>query len=131
MPPEDSAPRPSQIGRDDVGDRVRYEHILAAARDAARFAAGRSRADLDADALLRRGLLNCVQEIGEAAARMTPAGRARTTELPWGQIVATRNILVHAYFKVDLNILWAVVERDLPALIRATERVLLDWREAP
>src|SRR5205085_3698862 len=101
--PRDDEPRASAIGRgDDVGDRVRFEHMLFAARDAVRFAAGRSRPDLDADALLRRGLLNCVQEIGEAAARMSAAGRDRAADLPWGQIVATRPILVHAYFKVDL-----------------------------
>src|SRR5688572_540281 len=90
-PPE--PPRPSETGRgrDDVGDRVRFEHMLAAARDAVTFAAGRSRADLDGDPLLRRALVNCVQEIGEAAARMTGAGRARAADLPWGQIVATRH----------------------------------------
>jgi uncharacterized protein with HEPN domain len=95
MPPDEPPGRPSEVGRDDVGDHVRFEHMLAAARDAVRFAAGRSRPDLDTDALLRRGLLNCVQEIGEAPARMSTAGRARA-DLPWGQIVATRHILVHA-----------------------------------
>jgi uncharacterized protein with HEPN domain len=103
--------------------------MLAAARDAVRFTTGRSRSDLDQDALLRRALINCVQEIGESAARMTPAGRARAADVPWGQIVATRNILVHAYFKVDLNILWLVAERDLPPLIIAVERVLTDWTQ--
>lgn len=107
--------------------------MLAAARDAVAFAAGRSRADLDNDALLRRGLLNCVQEIGEAAARMTDTGRRRAANLPWGQIVATRNILVHAYFRVDLNILWDVIGRDLGPLIASVERALASWRaeEAP
>ena len=82
MPPDEPGRRPSDIGRgsDDVGDHVRFEHMLAAARDAVRFAAGRSRPDLDTDALLRRALVNCVQEIGEAAARMTSAGRARAAE---------------------------------------------------
>ena len=130
MPPDEPDRRPSDIGRgsDKVGDRVRFGHILAAARDALTFAAGRSRADLDRDALLRRALINCVQEIGEAAARMTGAGRARAADSPWGQIVATRNIPVHAYFKVDLNILWHVTERDLPSLISSVERVLAQWQ---
>lgn len=128
MPPEPPR-RASEIGRgrDDVGDRVRFEHIREAARDAITFAAGRSRADLDTDALLRRGLLSCIQEIGEAAARMTAAGRARAADLPWGQIVATRHILVHAYFRVDLDILWDVIERDLSSLIASVDRVLVDW----
>ena len=132
MPPDEPPRRPSDVGRgsDDIGDRVRLEHMLAAARDAVQFVTGRGRADLDQDALLRRALINCVQEIGEAASRMTAAGRARATDLPWGQIVATRHILVHAYFKVDLNILWGVVERDLPSLTVSVERALAAWPAA-
>ena len=129
MPPDEPPRRPSDIGRasDEIGDRVRFERMLSAARDAVRFAIARSRVDLDHDALLRRGLINCVQEIGEAASRMTPAGRALAALLPWGQIVATGHILVHAYFKVDLNILWDVIERHLPSLAASVERVLAAW----
>lgn len=137
MPPEPDEPpaaspppggsRPSDLGRDAIGDRIRIEHMLAAARDAAAFAAGRSRVDLDHDALLRRALIHCVQEIGEAASRMSPIGRARAAGLPWGQIVATRHILVHAYFRVDLNILWDVVGRDLPPLIATLEQAMSGW----
>jgi len=47
MPPDEPRRRPSDLGRgsDKVGDRVRFEHILAAARDAVAFATGRARAD--------------------------------------------------------------------------------------
>jgi uncharacterized protein with HEPN domain len=46
------------------------------------FVAERSRGDLDSDDMQRRALVNAVQEIGEAAARVTPSGRARAPSLP-------------------------------------------------
>ncbi len=60
--------------------------------------AGRSRPDLDADMLLRRATVHAIQEIGEAAARMSEAGRTLVPELPWGSIVQMRNIVVHVYW---------------------------------
>lgn len=72
-------------------------------------------------------LLNAVQEIGEAAARVTESGRDRVPGLPWGQIVAMRHILVHVYWGVDLNQLWRAVMEDIPVLITALEAALARW----
>ncbi len=98
--------------------------MQSAARAAIRFVAARAREDLDADELLRRGVVNAVQEIGEAAARMSPAGRLRAPLLPWDQIVAMRNILVHVYWGVDLDQLWKVVAEDLPILLADVDSAL-------
>jgi len=100
---------PRKAKQDPAGDRDRFEHMLGAAQDAIAFAQGRTRADLDRDALLRRGLVNCVQVIGEAAARTTDADRRRATALPWAKMVGMRHILVHAYFNVDWDTIWRVV----------------------
>lgn len=110
-------------------DRDRIEHMLIAAKDAMQIASGRQRGDLDVDVEFRRSLVNCVQDIGEAAARTSDAGRARAGLLPWGQIVATRHILVHAYFSIDLDILWRILERDLPPLIKLLDETLKNWPE--
>lgn len=110
-------------------DRDRVEHILVAARAAVGFVAGRARADLDNDDMLRRALINAVQEIGEAAARVTDAGRARVPGLPWGQIVAMRHVLVHVYWGVDPDQLWKVAAQDLPVLVASVEIALAAWPE--
>ena len=108
-------------------DRDRVEHMLLAARSAMRFVVGRSRPDLESDEMLRRALVNAVQEIGEAAARVTDTGRARVPTLPWGQIVAMRHILVHVYWGVDPDQLWKVVTWELPGLAAAIEAALAEW----
>lgn len=105
--------------------------MLAAGRAALSFVTGRSRPDLDADDMLRRALINAVQEIGEAAARVTDAGRGRVPGLPWGQIVAMRHILVHVYWGVDHDQLWQVVVDDIPILASQIESALVNWPEEP
>ncbi len=77
--------------------------------------------------MLRRALLHAIQEIGEAAARVTDAGRARVPGLPWGQMVAMRHILVHVYWGVDLDQLWKVTREDVPVLLEALDAACVDW----
>lgn len=67
-------PRKGEAARPD--DRIRVMHMVEAGREAMTFAAGRERADLDTDRQLLRALTHCVQEIGEAAGKVTPVGRA-------------------------------------------------------
>lgn len=118
---------PRDRKRQSIDDRVRLEHMLEAARDASQFVVGRSRADLDTDAMLLRALTNAVQEIGEAAANMSDEGRARVPNLPWGQIVAMRNVLVHVYWGVDRNRLWMTATSDMLILIEAIEAARINW----
>lgn len=108
-------------------DRERLRHMLSAARDAASIVSGRTRDDLDADMPLRRALKDCVQEIGEAAARVSDEGRRRSPGLPWGSIVQMRHILVHAYYNISLDALWDVATNDLVPLIESMEAALRDW----
>lgn len=122
---------PPKGRRSTVGDLARLEHMLAAADEAISFAAGRTEGDLAIDAMLRRAIKDCVQEIGEAAARVSEQGRARAPDLPWTKMVGMRHILVHAYFDLDLEAVWKVVTRDLPPLVRALRAALDQWGDEP
>jgi uncharacterized protein with HEPN domain len=108
----------------DSADQIRLLHMLDAARDALQFSVGRDRADLDGDAMYRRAIIHCVQEIGEAAVRVTEPTRLIVSELPWKQIVGMRNRLVHVYFSINLDLVWEVIDTDLPPLVDALARVL-------
>jgi len=77
--------------------------------------------------MLRRAMVNALQTIGEAAARVTEVGRARVPSLPWGQIVATRNILVHVYWGIDADQMWIMAVEDVPTLIAAMEAAFESW----
>ncbi len=110
-----------------IDDRVRVEHMIEAARDVRCYVDGRVRADLERDSMLLRALTHAVQEIGEAASRLSDAGRARVPGIPWGQIVAMRHVLVHVYWGVDRDRLWATATQDVPVLLSELERACATW----
>ena len=110
-----------------IGDRERLAHMLRAGHDAATMSAGRQRAELDSDVMPQHALVHCVQMIGEAAARVSQTGRDRVPALPWTQIVGMRHILVHAYFNVDYDAVWGVVNDDIPKMISVLEAALAAW----
>jgi uncharacterized protein with HEPN domain len=108
--------------RHDDGTRMR--HMLAHAEEAAGMARGRSRGDLDGDRALNLSLTRLLEVVGEAAARVSPEGRARHPAIPWLEISGLRNRLIHGYDKVDFDILWNIVRDDLPPLIAELRKAL-------
>jgi uncharacterized protein with HEPN domain len=70
------------------------------------------------DAVLRN-----VQLIGEAARHLPDQVRQRLPEVPWREIIGTRNIVTHDYFGIDQNIIWDIVTSEVPALLEALERL--------
>jgi uncharacterized protein with HEPN domain len=103
-------------------DDVRIRHMVDAIEAALRFAKDRGRADLDRDEMLLFALVRAVEIVGEAASRLSAEGRARLPEVPWSAVTGMRNRLVHAYFDVDRDILWATVTQALPTLLKQLQR---------
>src|SRR5262245_57188627 len=100
-------------------DRVRLQHMLDAAMKAVRLAAGRAREDLDDDNdSLADALIHLVAVIGEAASRVSPPTCSELEEIRWGDIRGMRNRLIHDYFDINLDILWATVQDNLPTLVQ-------------
>ena len=87
---------------------------------------GESADDLANDRQLTLALLKCVEIIGEAAARVGEDTRAKLYRLPWADMIGMRNRLVHAYFDIDLSLLWTTIVDDLPNMIRELERIVGD-----
>ena len=69
-------------------------------------------------------LIKDIEIVGEAASRVTEAARRDLPWIPWEEIVGMRNRLVHAYFDINLDILWNTTQEDLPELIVQLERVV-------
>jgi uncharacterized protein with HEPN domain len=99
-------------------DSIRLRHMQDAAEEAIEFARGRTRADLDADRMLVLALVKEIEIIGEAAFRMSPRTRDQLPEIPWDDVIGMRHRLVHAYFDINLDILWRTVLADLPTLLQ-------------
>lgn len=100
-----------------VEDLVRVRHMIDAAESATAFVSGRSRVDLQDDKMLQFALVRAIEIVGEAASKVTAETRALSPGIPWQAIVGMRNRLVHAYFDVDGDVLWAAATSEVPALL--------------
>jgi len=105
-------------------DAISMQHMLDYARKAVAMAHGRERADLESDYMFQLALTHLVEIIGEAASRVSMPTRERYGQIPWPDIVGTRNRLIHGYDLVDLDLLWDTVAMDLPPLITELEGIL-------
>jgi len=65
-----------------------------------------------------------LEVIGEAARFIPEDIRQRHPEVPWPQMIALRNRLIHGYFVVDYEIVWDIVTNELPALRKHLEEIL-------
>ncbi|MBV9861938.1 MAG: DUF86 domain-containing protein [Alphaproteobacteria bacterium] len=97
-------------------DRMRLRHIVEALNSAFRFIEGRQRNDLDRDTMLLFALVRTIEIAGEAARRVSPAGREELPDVPWDPMIGMRHRLVHAYFDVDGDILWTTVTEAAPSV---------------
>ena len=105
-------------------DRVRLRHIADALDSVGRFMEGRRREDLDRDQMLVFALVHALQIVGEAASKVTAETRGRHPEIPWSMIIGMRHRLVHAYFDINLDILWTTAAEAAPALLAKVQRIL-------
>jgi len=83
---------------------------------------------LDQQAFVESGLnydatLRNLELIGEAAARIPADVRDSAPQIPWRQIIATRNRLIHGYLGIDNDTLWSIIESDIPVLLTQLARL--------
>ena len=62
--------------------------------------------------------------IGEAAANVPENIQEQFPEVPWYQMKAMRNVLIHEYFGVDNEVIWRTIQDDLPPLLKKVEKIL-------
>ncbi|MBI2166720.1 MAG: DUF86 domain-containing protein [Candidatus Omnitrophica bacterium] len=105
-------------------DLVRIRHMLDAAKEAVSFTQGKTRSAFEKDRMLVLSLMRLIEVIGEAANQVTGEFQAAHPDIPWAEIVAMRNRLIHAYFDVDVSRVWDTVRDDLPALVASLDKLL-------
>jgi len=100
------------------------QDMLNAIAEIREFTVGLDRVAFDNDVRTQRAVAYNFLVLGEAARRMPETVRNQFPHVPWTRIVAMRNIVVHEYHRVDVNIIWDSIQTDLPELIPLLEQVL-------
>lgn len=79
--------------------------------------------------MIQTWMVQNIQVIGEAARALSQDLRDEYPDIPWTNIVGTRHVMVHEYFEIDPDIVWAVVSKDLPTLKLQIQGILEDLEE--
>ena len=110
--------------REVVKDRIRLLHILNAIQKVEEYVNGKNKQQLLESSLHLHATAYNIQIIGEAIYKLTKEFKDSHPDTPWRVIEKMRHILVHDYFAVDVEIMWLVINDDLPILKRQVEGYL-------
>ena len=101
--------------------------ILQACDDILSFTRAMDSADsLQADRRTFLAVIHSIQVIGEAARQMPKIFREKHPEIPWRETVALRNVIAHEYFGLDNEIIWDVIQTQIPTLAEKFRQINLD-----
>lgn len=115
----------------DHDDALYLTYIAEAATRIERSTARRGRDALRDDEELRDATIYRLQTVAESTQRLSPQLKSTHPEIPWDDIAGFRNRAVHAYLGINLDIVWDIVERDLPNLARVARVELVLRRQGP
>lgn len=100
--------------------------IVEAARRATSYVAGMTYSEFLQDLKTQDAVVRNIEIIGEAVKRLPESVRVQAADIPWTSIAGMRDKLIHHYFGVNLDIVWSVIQEDLPALLDAVDHLLSD-----
>jgi len=95
--------------------------ILIAARQAVKFRGDLTWEQFRNSSLHQHAIAKTLENIGEAARKVSDEMKAAHLGIPWVPIMSMRNRIAHEYFHLDLLKIWEVVTTDVPVLIAAIE----------
>lgn len=103
-------------------DATRLRHMLDAARKAVALVKGKGRSALDSDETLGLAVVRLLEILGEAARGVSQDFQDSHPKIAWKEMIGARNHLIHGYYEVDYDIVWQILEDDLPPLIQELEQ---------
>ncbi|HTC20774.1 MAG TPA: HepT-like ribonuclease domain-containing protein [bacterium] len=75
------------------------------------------RAAFDQDRRTQKAILRELQELSESLQHISQETKVKHPEIPWRDIAAFRNVLVHDYLGINLDRIWETIHEDLPSLV--------------
>lgn len=85
---------------------------------------GQGRGSFDHDELVQTWVVHHLEIIGEATRSIPQEFKNNHPAIPWRQISRMRNVLIHIYFGIDQDVIWEIVEQDLPVLKVSIDAIL-------
>lgn len=104
-------------------DRILLEHILECIARIQEYTGG-ERTAFNESKMVQDAVVRNLQTLAESTQRISLPLRNTEQGVPWRAIAGFRNVLTHGYLDIDPEVVWSVVEQELPELAAAVERML-------
>ena len=102
--------------REKPRDKERLLHIIEAIDNICEFVENKTFAIYKSDKILRFAVIKNLEIIGEAAYLLTKELKANNPNIEWSEMIGMRHILVHGYYQIKDEIIWATIETELSPL---------------
>ena len=100
--------------------------VLSNINDIETFSKNLTRKKLEKNRLRQKAIIKSLEIIGEAVKNISDKTRNKYPLVHWKDIAGTRDKIVHAYFDVDLDIVWDIIKKDLPELKHNIKLIIKD-----
>lgn len=104
--------------------KLRIEDILEAIDEIAQFTKSMTFETFCTDTKTIKASLYNIAVVGEAARHVPPKVVAKHPNIPWREMADIRNVVIHEYFGVDLDLLWETICHELPRLVPSLREIL-------
>jgi len=112
-----------------LGDKARLQHILQSVNEINQYIGNADFEIFEQNTMLHNACIRQLEIIGEATNRLSLDLKESSPEISWVQIIGLRNLLIHEYFEIKLEVIWEVIQYDLPPLQVQIETMLNNLTE--
>ena len=109
--------------------RLFLMEILEAIEKIERYIDSLSFEDFVKNEMVVDAVIRNLEIVGEAARNIPEEVRSKYSNIPWKRVVGFRNIVIHGYFDVDLEIVWVIAKERLPELKPQIKRMLMEFEK--
>lgn len=104
--------------------KIFLEHIKESIEEIERHTENMSEKEFMDDTKTQDAVFRRIEIIGEAVKNIPPDFKRKNTQVEWREIAGTRDKLIHEYFGVDLDLVWEIINKDIPKLKKQILKIL-------
>ncbi len=105
-------------------DDIYLKHVLESISDIEKSLKNISKENFSKNKDVQDAIIRRIEIIGEAIKNISEKTKKKYPETEWKKIAGTRDVLIHSYFSVDIDLVWEIVQRDLPILKKQIKDIL-------
>lgn len=114
--------------KNDFKDDIYLKHILDAVKNIEIFMGKIAKEEFIKNVLIHSAVIRQLEVIGEAVKNISANLKRTYSEISWKDIAGTRDKLIHDYFGVDIDLVWAICKKDIPLLNKQIRQILKDFK---